>query len=65
MKNILTIALGFFFLANTLAQPKSKQSMASLIDEQMRFAKEQYKILANNVPADRMPKSLKLPQRST
>jgi unsaturated chondroitin disaccharide hydrolase len=59
MKNILTIAIGFLFLTTTFAQSKSKQSMASLIDEQMLFAKEQYKVLAKNVPADKMPKALK------
>lgn len=60
MKNIfLTVLSFFFFTIVALAQPKTKQSMATLIDEQMRFANEQYKVLANNTPADRMPKSLK------
>lgn len=59
MKKIIFITLSFFFLTTiTFAQTK-KQSMASLIDEQMRFANQQYKILAKNVPADRMPKALK------
>ncbi len=58
MKNFFSNVLGLLFLTNTLAQ-KSQQSMATLIDEQMNFAKEQYKVLAKNVPADRMPKSLK------
>jgi unsaturated chondroitin disaccharide hydrolase len=60
MKNIRIIAFGFLFLTvNAFAQSKSKQNMATLIDEQMRFANEQYKVLAKNTPADRMPKSLK------
>jgi rhamnogalacturonyl hydrolase YesR len=33
--------------------------MSNLIDKQMKLANEQYKILAKNVPSDRMPKSLK------
>ena len=44
---------------NANAQSKSQQSMSALIDEQMKFAKEQYKVLAKNVPVDRMPKALK------
>lgn len=60
MKNILFAAFGFLFLTtNVLAQSKSQQSMSSLIDEQMNFAAKQYKVLAKNVPADRMPKALK------
>jgi unsaturated chondroitin disaccharide hydrolase len=59
MKNTTLLALGFLFLTtNAFAQAK-KQSMATLIDEQMRFASEQYKVLAKNVPIDRMPKALK------
>ena len=59
MKNALFIAIGFLLCStNAFAQSK-KQSMASLIDEQMRFANEQYKVLANNTPADRMPKTFK------
>ena len=56
MKNILVTVFGLLFLTNVLAQQKS---MATLIDEQMNFAKDQYKVLAKNVPADRMPKALK------
>ena len=55
MKNLLLIAL-CFLATNIYAQQKS---MATLIDEQMNFAKSQYKVLAKNVPADRMPKALK------
>ncbi len=39
--------------------PLTAQSMAKLIDQQMKLANEQYKILAKNVPNDRMPKYLK------
>ena len=60
MKNIFFLALGFLLLTtNTFAQSSSKQSMSALIEEQMRFASQQYKVLAKNVPANRMPKALK------
>ncbi len=59
MKRITLTTLGFFFLTIIAFAQTKKQSMASLIDEQMRFASKQYKVLAKNVPADRMPKSLK------
>ncbi len=59
MKNILTVVFGLLFLTHAFAQSKTKQSMGSLIDEHMLFASQQYKVLAKNVPADRMPKSLK------
>jgi unsaturated chondroitin disaccharide hydrolase len=38
--------------AQTKAQP-----MGKLIDEQFKFADQQYKVLARNVPADQMPKT--------
>ncbi len=57
MKKLLLIATSLLFLTtNTRAQQKS---MTVLIDEQMTFARDQYKVLASNVPADRMPKALK------
>jgi unsaturated chondroitin disaccharide hydrolase len=59
MKNTTLLALSFLFLTTTTFAQAKKQSMSTLIDEQMRFAKEQYKVLAKNVPIDRMPKALK------
>lgn len=59
MKNVLFIALSFLFCTTNAFTQSKKQSMATLIDQQMRFANEQYKILANNTPAERMPKSFK------
>jgi len=40
-----------------LAAQGKALSMAKLIDEQFRFAGQQYKVLAGNVPADQMPKT--------
>ena len=60
MKNITILAFNLLLVTITaFSQAKSPQNMASLIDEQMQFAKEQYKVLAKNVPPDVMPKSLK------
>ncbi|MGN6511388.1 MAG: glycoside hydrolase family 88 protein [Chitinophaga sp.] len=39
------------------AQSASKKQMASLIDENMRFAVKQYQVLKDSTPADRMPRS--------
>lgn len=55
-------ALLLFLLATAFAQPKS---MGVLIEEQLSFAAKQYKVLAKNVPADRMPKCLKNGQVET
>jgi unsaturated chondroitin disaccharide hydrolase len=59
MKNITLFLLCFFIVTKSAFSQVQKQSMANLIDEQMHFANEQYKILAKNTPADRMPKALK------
>ncbi len=57
MKNkLFTVLYCLFLTANTVVQAQ-KQSMSTLIDEQMRFANEQYKVLAKTVPMDRMPKT--------
>lgn len=59
MKRILLFALSIFFVSSIVMAQSNKQSMSKLIDEQMRFASQQYKVLAKNVPADRMPRYLK------
>ena len=38
---------------------KSQPGMAALIEKNMQFAASQYKLLAQNVPADKMPKYCK------
>lgn len=58
MKSLITFITCLLLVFQTFAQ-KKHESMVRLIDEQMNFAKEQYKVLAKNVPSDRMPKSLK------
>ncbi|WP_246008216.1 glycoside hydrolase family 88 protein [Chitinophaga lutea] len=46
-----------FFLCNSLGLLAQQAGMKQLIDEQFQFAKEQYKVLSRQVPADRMPKT--------
>lgn len=56
MKRILLFTLSIFLVSTVIM---AQSSMSKLIDEQMRFASQQYKVLAKNVPADRMPRYLK------
>ena len=51
----LTVICAFLAVA-TIAQ-SSKQSMSKLIDEDLRFAAEQYKYLIKETPPDVMPRS--------
>ncbi len=46
-----------FFLCNSIVLLAQQAGMKQLIDEQFQFAKEQYKVLSRQVPADRMPKT--------
>lgn len=39
------------------AQSAAKKEMQQLIDENMKFAAQQYKVLRDNTPADKMPRS--------
>jgi unsaturated chondroitin disaccharide hydrolase len=64
MKIVQTFLICVLLVSYSFTQKKN-ESMAHLIDEQMNFAKEQYKVLAKNVPPDRMPKSLKMGQVET
>lgn len=57
MKKQILYTCSFLFL--TVACLAQKQNMAQIIDSQLKFAAEQYKVLAQNVPADRMPRNLK------
>lgn len=63
MMRKLVFFLGFLMMNSCLlmAQEGSQQiSMRQLIDEQFKFANQQYQVLAKNVPADRMPKTYHL-----
>lgn len=56
----LVVIFGFLMLGSTVLPAQTKapqQGMSKLIDEQFKFADQQYKVLAKNVPADRMPKT--------
>ena len=55
MKITKLILVCCLFALNCLGQDKKK--MKQLIDENMKFAAEQYKVLMKNVPADSMPRS--------
>jgi len=50
-----SIALILFFSAYTTAMYAQEKGMTTLIQENFAFAKEQYKLLARNLPADKMP----------
>jgi unsaturated chondroitin disaccharide hydrolase len=55
-KRIYLGLLLVFVLAKGIAQGKDKQ-MAQLIDKQFKLAAQQYRLLAKNTPATRMPKT--------
>lgn len=55
---ILFLVPAFFFVQVVLAQAQPLPTdMRSLIDDNLRFAAEQYKVLQRNTPPDRMPRS--------
>jgi len=57
MKKLL-IAVCFLLINNGMLSAQNKsEKMSQLIDEQFKFADQQYKVLAKNVPADVMPKT--------
>jgi len=57
MKKLL-IAVCFLLLNNGMLSAQNKSGkMAQLIEEQFKFADQQYKVLAKNVPSDVMPKT--------
>nr|WP_214225920.1 glycoside hydrolase family 88 protein [Pedobacter sp. B4-66] len=57
MKKLL-IAVCFLLINNGMLSAQNKSGkMSQLIDEQFKFADQQYKVLAKNVPADVMPKT--------
>lgn len=59
MKVKLLTALCFLLINSGMLKAQVKdQKMGELIDQQFKFADQQYKILAKNVPADVMPKTL-------
>lgn len=59
MKVKLLTALCFLLINSGMLKAQAKdQKMGELIDQQFKFADQQYKILAKNVPADVMPKTL-------
>ena len=57
MRKLLVIFSLLLLQYGTLTAQTKPQPMAKLIDEQFKFAAEQYKVLAKNVPADKMPKT--------
>lgn len=59
MKVKLMTALCFLMINSGMLNAQVKdQKMGELIDQQFKFADQQYKVLAKNVPADVMPKTL-------
>jgi len=56
IKSLITLC---FLLLNSgmLNAQVKEQKMSELIDQQFKFADQQYKVLAKNVPADVMPKT--------
>ena len=52
----LGLAIGISFLT-LFCFSQNKKEMAKLIEENMKFAAEQYKVLMKNVPADVMPRN--------
>src|SRR5690606_2394115 len=58
MKVKLMTALCFLLIHSGMLNAQVKdQKMGELIDQQFKFADQQYKVLAKNVPADVMPKT--------
>ena len=58
MKKIVFASLVSITALSGMAQTgASKKTMRQLIDENMQFAAQQYKVLEANVPANRMPKT--------
>jgi unsaturated chondroitin disaccharide hydrolase len=51
------VMLAVFNVAVAQKNPSSKKDMARLIDEQFRFAAQQYRVLAKNVPPGLMPRT--------
>jgi hypothetical protein len=56
MKKIIFIALNFFCVTLAFSQ-EAKQEMRELIDQNMQFAVQQYKVLMQQVPPTLMPRS--------
>lgn len=56
MKKLFVALLLISGMTRAFAQIKTT-SMQNLIDEQFKFAAQQYRVLARNTPADRMPKT--------
>jgi unsaturated chondroitin disaccharide hydrolase len=58
MKKLIIICSVFFITAAVVAQPAlSKKAMKNLVDKDLQFAVQQYKVLMNKLPKDVMPKS--------
>lgn len=57
MRKLLFFFSLLFFHQEVLNAQTGEQPMAKLIDAQFKFAAQQYKVLAKNVPADQMPKT--------
>jgi len=57
MKKLIIICSVFFITATVAAQPaSSKKAMKNLVDKDLQFAVQQYKVLMNKLPKDVMPR---------
>ncbi|HKB44973.1 MAG TPA: glycoside hydrolase family 88 protein [Chitinophagaceae bacterium] len=54
---VLKLAIAFCFLSLPGFSQGNKKLMKQLIDDNMKFAAQQYKVLMKNVPPDSMPRS--------
>jgi rhamnogalacturonyl hydrolase YesR len=54
---VLRLAIAFCFLSLLGFSQGNKKLMKQLIDDNMKFAAQQYKVLMKNVPPDSMPRS--------
>jgi unsaturated chondroitin disaccharide hydrolase len=54
---VLRLAIAFCFLSLFGFSQSNKKLMKQLIDDNMKFAAQQYKVLMKNVPPDSMPRS--------
>jgi unsaturated chondroitin disaccharide hydrolase len=57
MRKVSLLFIGVSLVMGLMAQGPSKQEMKQLIDEDMRFAAKQYKVLMQKTPATVMPRT--------
>src|SRR5215468_4041422 len=54
---VLRLIIAFFFIGPLGFSQANKKLMKQLIDDDLKFATQQYKVLMKNVPPDSMPRS--------